>query len=418
MPDPQNPVMQTAEFRLMDLERQVQVQKLQIESLLEVTKAINNNFSTDALYRIFGFMLSSQLGVDEYVLFIKKDEWQTINISEVGLEKVAGIEVVRDLYPFHDSTELSADVWKHDYFDYVIPVYHKDDPLAFCLIGDIKLFENDNINEKIKLIQTILNIITVAIENKRLFKKEIEQQKFHKELELAAKMQNLLIPDSLPKNHALEMNGIYKPHTTIGGDYYDTIKLNDEEYIFAIADISGKGIAAAILMANFQAILHTLVNEDYSLKRIITKLNNRVLQITQGDKFITLFIAKYNESNRHLQYINAGHNPSLLISPDGHIESLESGCTILGMFDELPHVISGNITVPENALLVNYTDGLIDLQDNKGELFEMERLSAFSIEHRALDPEVFNEKLMEYIIDYKEDQSFVDDISLLTARFF
>lgn len=418
MSDHQNPVMQTAEFRLMDLERQVQVQKLQIESLLEVTKAINNNFSTEALYRIFGFMLSSQLGVDEYVLFIKKEKWETINISDLDLTKIDGMEVEKDLYPFHDSTELKKENWPYDFFDYVIPVYHKSNPLAFCLIGDIKLFENDNVNEKIKLIQTILNIITVAVENKRLFKREIEQEKFHKELELAAKMQNLLIPESLPKNHAVEMNGIYMPHTTIGGDYYDTVQINDEEYIFAIADISGKGIAAALLMANFQAILHTLINEDYSLKRIITKLNSRVLQITKGDKFITFFLAKYNESNRHLQYINAGHNPSLLIAPDGHVETLENGSTILGMFDELPHVISGNITVPEGALLVNYTDGLIDLQNNNGELFEMERLTDFSIENRELEPAIFNEKLVAYIKEFKQETPYVDDVSLLTARFF
>lgn len=418
MPEHDNPVMQTAEFRLMDLERQVQVQKLQIESLLEVTKAINNNFSTDALYRIFGFMLSSQLGVDEYVLFIKKEVWETINISDVDLKKIEGLEIERDLFSFHDSTKLRKDNWPFEYFDYVIPVYHKSDPLAFCLIGDIKLFENDNVNEKIKLIQTILNIITVAVENKRLFKREIEQEKFHKELELAAKMQNLLIPESLPKNHALEMNGIYMPHTTIGGDYYDTVQINDEEYIFAIADISGKGIAAALLMANFQAILHTLINEDYSLKKIITKLNSRVLQITKGDKFITFFLAKYNESNRHLQYINAGHNPSLLISPDGHVETLESGSTILGMFEKLPHVISGNVTVPENAILINYTDGLIDLQNDSEELFEMERLVDFSVENRELSPAEFNKRLVEYIKEFKEETAYVDDVSLLTARFF
>src|ERR1019366_3106072 len=121
--------------------------------------------------------------------------------------------------------------------------------------------------------------------------------------------------------------------------------------------ISGKGIPAALLMANFQANLRTLITRKYQLPQSIDILNGKVGEITKGEKFITLFIATYNCQTRILTYVNAGHNPSILYNK-GDVQLLDQGCTILGMFDTLPYINFGEVKIEPGSLIVNYTDGL------------------------------------------------------------
>jgi sigma-B regulation protein RsbU (phosphoserine phosphatase) len=161
----------------------------------------------------------------------------------------------------------------------VIPVYHKKYPIAFTFIGENLIDAEDDVYEPIRFVAAITNIIAVAIENKRLFKKQLEQERLKRELELAVQVQNMLIPGVLPHTAEFEFDGVYHPHEGVGGDYYDFIELGEREMAFCIADISGKGIAAALLMSNFQASLHSLINRKYlSVIEFASLLNERVLK--------------------------------------------------------------------------------------------------------------------------------------------
>src|SRR5690606_1346513 len=124
----------------------------------------------------------------------------------------------------------------------------------------------------------------------------------------------------------------YFPHQTVGGDYYDYVRLPEDKFLVCIADVSGKGIPAALLMSNFQASLQALVRQTTDLDYIIRELNFLVKQNSGGERFITFFAAIYDLKKRRLTYINAGHNPPLLIS-GGKILLLEQGTTVLGAFD-------------------------------------------------------------------------------------
>ena len=130
-------------------------------------------------------------------------------------------------------------------------MYHKKNPIAFALVGGVRADSDEY--TRIQFITTFTNIIAVAIENKRLFKKQIEQERYARDMELASSVQKMLIPDHLPKSKFFEMATVYKPHFTVGGDYFDFIQYDERRLTFCIADISGKGVSAAILMANFQA---------------------------------------------------------------------------------------------------------------------------------------------------------------------
>ncbi len=403
--------------KVAHLERLLTVKQLQINSLLEVSQAINNNFSTSALFRIYEFILRAQMGIQRLLVFIKNDKWDCVcnsGISDLYLE----INVDVDLSGFRNIATINAvRNEKLKEFDVIIPVHHKDIPLAYVLIGDLKTDDNDSLEEKLKFIQTITNIVIVAVENKKLFNSQIQQEVMRKELEFAAKMQSMLIPSDLPNNNIVEMASVYLPHHDIGGDYYDCLEISETELLFCIGDISGKGIAAALLMANFQANLRGEVSKLDNLGEFVQYLNVKVNQITKGEKFITLFIGVYNSETRMLRYVNAGHNPPLLLKDDKVVE-LDKGCTLLGMFEELPVMRIGKEKIPEGAVLINYTDGLIDFESEAGEYFSQERLESFLIDNGTLQMEDFNRRLLKYVSDFKGEGLFIDDITILSCRFF
>lgn len=408
------PAQSTAQIE--HLERQLQIKQLQVSALLEVTQAINNSLSSDKLFRIYEFILRAQISVKRLVVYLQDISLNCI--CQYGLE------------PEFDPDALTEEIIRYNRltffddepnpylkdFDLIIPVYHKDKPLAFALLGEPDVDENETLDEKIKFIRTITNIIVVAVENKRLFTQQLEQEKLKRELELAADVQSLLIPRDLPNDSQLEMAAVYLPHRDIGGDYYDYIPIDDDRVLFCIADISGKGIAAAILMANFQAILRTLAKTRVDFEEFVVKLNHTVTDITKGEKFITLFIGEYNLKTRELKYINAGHNPPVLYEK-GHFSLMEKGCTILGMFEELPALEVGSTTLSEGAILVNYTDGLTDLENDEGFNYTIEMLQEFTRNNDNYSMAVFNNLLLKSIFDFKGEQHFIDDISILSCRF-
>lgn len=417
-PQPQFSELDFFKKRLGSTERLLAVKQQQIDSLLEITRAVNNNMPITALTRIYENILHAQLGVTKIALFIREtdDKWMCITPGELP-SSVTNYDVQAKFALFTFTTPVAAikDELLVD-FEFLIPVMHKKEPVGFALVGPFSNDQSDTKEEKLKFIQTITNIIVVANENKKLFKTQIDQLVMQKELKLAADMQNMLVPSNLPNNEQIEASAFYKPHKNIGGDYYDFIQIDEHEVGFCISDISGKGIPAAILMANFQANMRILLTRKYSLQQFIDILNGKVLEITKGEKFITLFVATYNYQTRKLTYVNAGHNPSILYS-NGKVELLDQGCTILGMFNTLPYISFGEVEVEPGAMLVNYTDGLSEATNNDGKLFEVEGLIDFVNANNRHSLADFNSKLIDHVIAYKQDTEFDDDITLLTLRF-
>ena len=418
-------LLQTMSLSPKDLERKLLLKQLQIDSLLEITTAINNNFPAEVLFRIYEFILRAQMRVSRLIVLHKNETWNYVCYYGVDNKTISQINVEEQLLIYKKTTYLkNLEDSFLSAFELLIPVYHKEEPLSFILIGDIeyqphlsKEAKETALKEKRKFIQTISNIIIVAIENKRLFKRQIEQEGFKKELEVASKVQNMLIPSVLPNNKKLEMHAFYMPHHSIGGDYYDYIPINKDEFVVCMADVSGKGIAAALLMANVQAVLRTLARQTTNLKELVLELNQRVMEITNGDKFITLFLAKYHLKTRNLTYINAGHNPPVMFA-NGEIKLLESGTTILGAIEHLPFVNEGSLILPKNTVVMTYTDGLTDLESESGEYFEMERLKIFVKQHAHLNMTDFNEQLLQKIKAFKGEQEYTDDVSVLSYRIF
>lgn len=399
-----------------DLERLLLLKQLQIDSLLEITKSINNNRNASELFRIYEFILQAQMGVGRLLVFHHGQNWDVVCRSKVSNETLYSIDVERDLMPYKETVFLNEQPNPTlQGFEVVMPVYHKNEALVFLLLGNIKAKDEKARLENIGFIQIITNIIVVAIENKRLFKQQLQQKDLERDLDVAQKVQNMLIPSSLPYNEQVQMAAFYMPHRNVGGDYYDYVSLNPDEFITCMADVSGKGIPAALLMSNVQAVVRTLARETNNLKEIVVKLNRTLLEITGGDRFITLFIAKYNLKTRQFTYINAGHNPPFIVR-NNTLNVLDKGCTLVGVFDKLPKIQQTTLTLPPNTVIISYTDGLTDLENNKKDMFGVDRLQHLVEKYAYLDMSEFNQILLNNINEFRGSEPYSDDISVLNYR--
>ena len=403
-----------------NLENQIKVKDFKLNSLLEITTAINANFGVDQLIRIYAFILKEQLGFHRFILFNEQEDWNCL--LKVGFKgKVKDIDVKRDLSRFKEITVIESSQSKLlAEFDVIIPVYHKEKALAYLLLSGIKNTETDTTENKAdrSFVQTLTNIIVVAIENKRMAKQSIVQERIKKELEVASEMQKLLFPSDLPSNRRMDISAKYTPRHEVGGDYYDFIPLGDDEYIICIADVSGKGIGAAMLMANFQATIRTLFNyQRFEMEFLMEELNKKVMKSAKGEKFITFFIAHYNATSRELKYVNAGHNHPF-ITNGRKVEMLSEGCIGLGMLDELPFIHIGKKILKPNTTIVLYTDGIVELENDKEEYFGIEKLVKLVHSYYPLKMEDMNNLIFSKLDEWRGDLNLVDDTAIFSCRFF
>lgn len=402
--------------RIEKLEREVNLKQLQINSLLTITQAINENVAADGLFNMYNSFLRWEIGIRKMALFFKESgKWECMSSSGIE-ETLLDHDINAELTRFRSKQGLeNSDHPLFREFDLVIPVMHKNEPIAYAFIGGFG--DEDDVYNKVQFVTTITNVIAVAIENKRLFKQQLRQEVLNREVEVAAEIQRTLVPSHLPSSKHYQLSSIYKPHFAVGGDYYDVVEFPEGSIAFCIADITGKGVSAALLMANFQANFHALITRRPTLEEIVHEMNAAVHRVTQGDKFITLFLAKYNTSDRTLQYINAGHAPPLLLTKDKVIP-LKTGCTVLGWLPELPFLEVGNISLDDETLIFSYTDGLTDIRNKSGEEFSEEKLIHFLRENALSSAKELNTRLLAHIESFRERQPYPDDITVLTCKVF
>lgn len=408
--------MKVSATEIEKLERELHLKQLQIKSILTITQAINDNVSALGLYNMYRSFLNWEMGVKRMALFVINDTtWEiasSINIDESLFDDSFGSQLANIQRLYKINSQDNAVIRQ---FDVIIPVFHKEVPIAYALIGECN--EDQDFYSKIQFITTITNIVAVAIENKRLFKKQLEQERLRREIELASEVQNMLIPNTLPQNRAYELASIYKPHYTVGGDYFDYVPRSETSFVVCIADISGKGVAAALLMANFQSNLRLLAQQTSDVKKLVKQLNRQVYEVTKSDRYLTLFVAYVDLANQQIEYVNAGHYPPLLHC-QGKTHFLKEGCTVIGAFENLDRIEKGVLNLSGEVTFILYTDGLTDLKNVKGEYFNKELLGTFIGENSHCRATELNEILLQKLQRFNAEPDFPDDIAILTCKLF
>ncbi|KYG78846.1 GAF domain-containing SpoIIE family protein phosphatase [Roseivirga echinicomitans] len=396
------------------LQRKFYRKEMEVNALLEITQAVNSNLPEDDLYKIYEFTLRANLQLSRMVLYVKDEDWDCKvqfgtkkDFSKIPLD--SGCLNLKEIV---EVNKVNLSISCFNEFDIIIPVTHKEKLLAFVFI---KTSEEEN-GADTTFIQALSNVILVAIENKRLARKQLEQQAIQREMDLARNVQNYLFPDVLPNSEKLEIKAFYQPCKTVGGDYYDYIPIpNENQFLVCIADVSGKGMPAAILMSNFQAVLRTLSRNAENPEQVIHELNHQTWHNAKGENFITFFLAVYDFDKKNLRYFNCGHNHPVLITKD-KVMILSEGSTVLGAFDPLPFLDKGEIENLDEFSLFMFTDGLTETFNSAGEEFGDERLKKFLIENQNEDLQVTHNALMKELEGFKKENAFADDLTFLSCR--
>ena len=394
-----------------------QRKELELKALLEITQAINENQPEAVLINIFKFTCLVHLEIKALILYVSKDGNYERRISHGVKAKTPSTLPASWVVDDKDSGKLSIQLtegYSFEELETYLPVYHKDQMLAILFLKR----KSAAVELDLNFTQALANILVVALENKRFARRQLEQEVLKREVEIASQVQHMLFPAVLPDSDRLKAKVTYFPHSMVGGDYYDLIQKTKDKVYFCIADVSGKGIAAALLMSNFQAALRTLLRSNADFETMVRQLNYTLFDNTKGERFITFFLGEYDFQTRQLRFVNAGHNPPILCWEDArHSELLEAGTTILGAFEELPFLEIGRRENLQNFTIHLYTDGLTESMNPEEEEFGEDRFRSFVDDHSGINPEEFHQKFLKLMGEFSANVPLNDDLTLLSLRF-
>ena len=395
-----------------------QRKELELKALLEITQAINDNQSEEVLVTIFKFTCLVHLDIKALVLYVAKEGDFERRITH-GVRSATPTHLeASSVTENKESGSLSIQLQEGYSFgelETYLPVYHKESLLAILFLK--KKSKDKELD--LDFTQALANILVVALENKRFARRQLEQEVLKREVEIASQVQQMLFPAHLPNTDLVKAQVTYIPHSRVGGDYYDLITKDAYKGYFCIADVSGKGMAAALLMSNFQAALRTLLRSNTDLETLIHQLNFTLFDTTKGERFITFFIGEYDLQRGKLRYVNAGHNPPILCrATTGKTESLEAGTTILGAFETLPFLEIGSRDDLHQYTIHLYTDGLTEAMNSQEEEFGEERFRDFVEKNSFRHPDDFHQEFRLAINQFSQQVPLHDDLTLLSLRFF
>jgi sigma-B regulation protein RsbU (phosphoserine phosphatase) len=263
----------------------------------------------------------------------------------------------------------------------LLPVGTKEKLLGILSLGP-KLSEEPYSRSDVRLLRSVALHTGLAIENSRLTKavaSEIAQrEKMNREIEIAREVQERLFPQRLPAIAGIDYSGACRPALGVGGDYYDFLPLPNGDLGVAVGDVSGKGIAAALLMASLQASLRGQALMGHGdLARLMTNVNQLVYDTTPSNRYATFFYGQYHRDARIFRYVNAGHNPPIVLrrASDGpvHVIRLETGGPVVGLFPNTPYQ-EGSLAMEPGDLFVGFTDGISEAMNREDEEWGEERL--------------------------------------------
>jgi len=269
--------------------------------------------------------------------------------------------------------------------------------------------------EDITLLDILANQMVIAMSNARLYQESLEKQKLEEELNLARQIQLGLLPKFCPQTEFFELSAHIHPATAVGGDYYDFLYPDSKSIGIAIADASGKGIPAALLISLVQASLRAEVKNKLSPPLVLSNINQLIFTSTSSEKFATMFYAELHPEERRLSYCNAGHNYPILVHEDGKVEFLEAGGLILGAFAEATYE-GAEIVLRKNDTLFFYSDGLTDNRNPQDEEFGESRLLDLLLQNRSLTADGLKEKLIEEVANFSQGALPFDDLTMVVLK--
>lgn len=405
-----------------------------LESLIEASKILNTTLDLDELLKVILDLALKNLNAARGTIYLLDDQrnelWSRVlkgkDIVEIRLPLGTGIS---GYVAESGKTVNLVDAWKDKRFfsgfdvrsGFVtktmlcMPMRNREKKT----IGVFQIINKKNglfDREDEQFLEAFSDHVALAIENAYLLQARVEKERVEKEIQIAADIQGRLLPKELPPVRAYSVSATAIPCKTIGGDYYDVITLDEDTYVFVVADVSGKGIPAALLVSTLHASLHAYVLTSLSLPELVQKLNAVVYKNTPSERYITFFISVLNIRRHQLMYINAGHNfPYLVRKSDPEFVRLTAGGLPLGMFENAEYK-SETVNVESDDLLVFYSDGVTEAMNKKFEEYGENRFRECILKYVDNDVNDLKGKVIDDIQEFIGSEPQSDDLTLMVLK--
>jgi len=369
------------ELKFVNRELDSRIQRL--SSLFELSKEFGLFSESTKVTRLLIFSLIGQFLVQKYALL--RFEGNDIEVIEPKIPVEELLSNIRKI----DYHKIELSLKKEQIalmfpslfamgIEVIVPMQIQAKTKGLIILGK-RINNVDYTDADIEFIYSVGSLAIISMENRRLFKEALEKQKLEEELDLAREIQRNLLPQKVPSYNSFDIAALNISSKQVGGDYYDLIELDKNDCVVAVADVSGKGVPASLLMANMQAFLQVICRQNIPLEEATGLINDLISSNTSDGRFITFFWGILNDIDKTFNYVNAGHNPPLLVR-DGKIIKLEIGGMILGVMKTLMPYKSESIQLQKDDVLIMFTDGISEAMNRKGEEFSDERLEKFAKE--------------------------------------
>jgi phosphoserine phosphatase RsbU/P len=283
------------------------------------------------------------------------------------------------------------------------------------IYADSPIAEGRFTEDHLKVLTTLASVAAIRVENTRLVEARLERERLERELALASEIQQRFQPTAPPLVKGYELQGISFPCYEIGGDYYDFIEREDGRLVIALGDVSGKGTAAALLMSSLHAAVHAQAGSHDTLVSTISAVNRYLAENIPANRFVTLFYAELDPESGALSFLNAGHNPPLIVHSAGTVEQLASGGLPLGIKPDAEYR-EGRTQLQQGDVLVVYSDGVTEAMSPAGEEFGATRL--YEVVSRNIEASAagIRDRIESSLTKFSQGTSAADDITLVIVK--
>ena len=366
------------------------------------------------VYSIIGQLLISKFavvlsdGTNKQILESKFPETDLLDaLTDIKISEIESpVNIDRIIKQYSRLDELKIEL--------IVPMQLHGETKGLILLG--RRVNNSVYKESdIEFIYSVGSLAIISLENRRLFNEALEKQKMEEELEIARDIQKNLLPHTIPQYKKFDIAAYNMTSKQVGGDFYDIIPLDDSSFCIAIADVSGKGVPAALLTANLQAFLKIICKHGMSLSEATELINDLVTDNTMDGKFITFFWGVLDENNLTFNYVNAGHNPPLLIR-NKKIIKLDKGGIILGVMKTFTPYESPTISLEKDDIIILFTDGVTEAMDKNSNEFSDERLEELALKSTDLNVSEIIENIRISVNKFAAGTIQSDDITLLVVK--
>lgn len=286
-------------------------------------------------------------------------------------------------------------------------------------LGVIYVIEDKNklIDLDEETISALVIQVSIAINNAQIYSELIVKERMSNELDVASRIQKKILPADVDEIFGLEIAQYFEPAKEIGGDYYDYTILDDNVFSITIADVSGKGVPAAFLMALGRSVLRTLtLTGDFAPNENLNELNKIIYSDITEDMFITMMHSKYNKENKTLYYSNAGHNPLVVYrASTDSIELHTVKGVAIGFLEEYKYR-QGEIQLNKGDIVIFYTDGITEAENSNKEMFGLKRLKEVIYNNKNKSPKELRKVILESINRFRKDYEQTDDLTFVILK--